>query len=173
MIHVLLTPNELESAAFAGVSRRMSHVRNPNPSMEKNANGKFKWDYDIEAAAAEKAWCKYYGIYWTGLSEIAAKDGGIVEIRWVSDPTYGLINYPRDDDETFYVLVDGNLLQKRIFGCQRAKYGKIPERWDARNGYYLTPRDEIKTKLYPKPSNGQAAILPFDEIAIPIPSENQ
>ncbi len=150
MIHVTLTPNELAFAAGVGLDRRMSHVRKPNPSMDKNANGKFKWDYDIEAAAAEMAWCKYHNIYWSGIGKIGAKDGGIVEIRWVSEPGYGLINYPRDDDDSYYVIVEGNLCQKRIYGGKRARACKIPGRWKEDKGYFLTPRNKITELFIPK-----------------------
>ncbi len=150
MIHVTLTPNELAFAAGVGVDRRMSHVRNPNPGRDKNANGKFKWDYDIESAAAEMAWCKEQNIYWSGIGKIGAKDGGIVEIRWVSEIGYGLINYPSDNDQTFYVIVEGIMCNKWIYGGKRARACKTPEHWIQSKGYWLTPREEIKELFLPE-----------------------
>ena len=148
MIHVTLTPNEVEIAAFVGLSRRMSHIRNPNPSRDKNANGQYTWDYEMEAAIAELAYCKSRKIYWSGISKIAAKDGGNVEIRWASKSHYGLIIYEYDDDESHFVLVDGSLCNKRIIGYMKAKDCKKAE-YLKPEGYYIVPREDDVFNLIP------------------------
>jgi hypothetical protein len=102
---VTLTPDEIHMAASHGILRRYEKLsgRRGNRVQKEQSS----WDNEIEGACAELAWCKLYGHYWTGVSNIRAKDGGDAEVRWTKHPNGGLIVYPHDKDDSIFVLARG------------------------------------------------------------------
>jgi hypothetical protein len=104
LIKVTLTPDEIHLAASHAVLRRS---RKQHRS-DRAQNGASSWDNEIQGSLAELAWCKHRNIYWSGVSDIHAKDGGNIEVRWTHHThNGGLIIYPNDGDQDIFVLAEG------------------------------------------------------------------
>jgi hypothetical protein len=143
MITVQLSLDEMQAGAIHGVNRYINALREGRG--DKNCTGRHSWDDDIEAALAELAWCKDRGVYWTGLTQYRAKDGGGMEVRWAREEGKGgLISYDRDGDVGYLLLVDGYAPKKNIIGYLSGVECKEKGKWqDVGKGYYLTSRDFV------------------------------
>jgi len=105
MISVILTPDEVKYAAFHGVDRRTKKLEGKRGDREQKDRS--TWDNEIEGACAELAWCKFRKCYWSGLSGLRSRDGGLVEIRWTKHSDGGLIVYKNDRPDAIFVLARG------------------------------------------------------------------
>jgi hypothetical protein len=121
-VTVSLTPNEVHLAASHGLLRRYEKLlgrRGDRIQKEEST-----WDNEIEGACAEFAWAKHLGVPWSGVSDLRAKDGGEMEVRWTKWPNGGLIVYAHDSDESMYVLAKGRAPVYRFVGWLRGGEAK-------------------------------------------------
>jgi hypothetical protein len=141
---ITLTPDEIHLAASHGLIRR--HQKLSGNRQDRQQRHRSTWDNEIEGVCAELAFCKWRGVYWSGVSGIRAKDGGTVDIRWTKHyGTGGLIVYPHDDDTAVLVLMEGASPTYEIVGWMRAQDAKRDE-W-LRDFGYLVPRSELRGVL--------------------------
>ena len=105
MITVTLTPNEVHLAASHGLLRRYEKLQGKRS--DRIQKERSNWDNEIEGACAELAWAKHLGVYWSGVSDLKAKDGADMEVRWTKHEEGGLIIYPHDDGRSVFVLAKG------------------------------------------------------------------
>ena len=117
-----LTANEVHYAASHGLLRRTEKLQGKRGDREENERS--TWDNEMEGACAELAWCKHLGVYWSGVADLRARDGGGVEIRWTKHATGGLIVYDRDHDDNVYVLAKGFVPHIRFVGWLTGKEAK-------------------------------------------------
>ena len=122
MITVTLTPNEVHLAASHGLLRRYEKLQGKRS--DRIQKERSNWDNEIEGACAELAWAKHLGVYWTGVSNLKAKDGADMEVRWTKHEGGGLIIYPHDDDQSVFVLAKGHAPEFRFVGWLRGAEGK-------------------------------------------------
>jgi hypothetical protein len=121
-VTVKLTPNEIHLASSHGLLRRYEKLlgrRGDRIQKEEST-----WDNEIEGACAEFAWAKHLGLHWTGVSDLRAKDGGGMEVRWTKHDHGGLIVYGHDNDESMYVLAKGRAPVYRFVGWLRGGEAK-------------------------------------------------
>lgn len=138
-IRIELTPDEVHLAASHGIVRR--HQKLSGNRKDRMHTKRSDWDNEIEGACAELAFCKYRGIYWSGVGGVRSKDGGNVDIRWTKhEGSGGLIVYPHDSDMVI-VLMDGFAPSYSIIGWIRGIDAKRTE-W-LRDFGYLVPRCEL------------------------------
>lgn len=123
MITVTLTPNEVHLAASHGLLRRYEKLQGKRG--DRIQKERSNWDNEIEGACAELAWAKHLGVYWTGVSNLKAKDGADMEVRWTKHDGGGLIIYPHDDDQSVFVLAKGYAPEFRFVGWLRGAEGKV------------------------------------------------
>lgn len=122
MIVVNLTPNEVHLAASHGLLRRYEKLQGKRG--DRIQKERSNWDNEIEGACAELAWAKHLGVYWSGVSDLKAKDGADMEVRWTKHEEGGLIIYPHDDDRSVFVLAKGFAPEFRFVGWLRGGDGK-------------------------------------------------
>jgi hypothetical protein len=122
MITVTLTPNEVHLAASHGLLRRYEKLQGKRG--DRIQKERSNWDNEIEGACAELAWAKHLSVYWTGVSNLKAKDGADMEVRWTKHEGGGLIIYPHDDDQSVFVLAKGYAPEFRFVGWLRGGDGK-------------------------------------------------
>ena len=124
MIEVTLTPDEIHLGSCHGVLRRFQkHCGKRSDRVQKEESC---WDNEINGALAELAFCKWRGIYWSGVSRIKATDGGACEVRWTRHKdTGGLIVYDHDQDDCNFILADGFAPIYRMIGWIVGKDAKL------------------------------------------------
>tara|TARA_R110001592_G_scaffold333787_1_gene617802 strand:+ start:685 stop:1155 length:471 start_codon:yes stop_codon:yes gene_type:complete len=104
-IEVTLTWVELWQAALCGCTRRISSMRD-GLKKDNNTIGRSNWATDIDGAAAELAYAKSTGQYWSAsLNSFKAPDVGDVQIRSTNHPSGHLIVRQNDAENENYVLV--------------------------------------------------------------------
>lgn len=116
-VAVRLTPNEIHVAASHGLLRRYEKLQGKRGDRIQKEES--SWDNEIEGACAEFAWCKHLGLFWSGVSDLRATDGGGMEVRWTKHAHGGLIVYPHDSDDSIYVLAKGRAPNYRFVGWLR------------------------------------------------------
>jgi hypothetical protein len=140
-----LTPDEIHTAALHGLLRRTQKLAGRRG--DRTQQQRSTWDNEVEGACAELAFCKWRGTYWTGLSQIRARDGGGFEVRYtVHDGTGGLIIYEHDIEDCVFVLIDGHAPRFRLVGWLRGRDGKRDE-YRTTFGY-LVPRDRLHARFH-------------------------
>ena len=139
MITVTLTPNEVHLAASHGLLRRYEKLQGKRG--DRIQKERSTWDNEIEGSCAELAWAKSQGKFWTGVSDLKAKDGADVEIRWTKHEDGGLIVYPHDDDNAVFVLAKGFAPEFKFVGWLRGRDGKALGR--STSFGYLVPVDKL------------------------------
>lgn len=145
-----LTQREIHAAASHALLRAITcRMKGTDPAT--HTVERKPWDSEIQGACAELAFCKHYGIYWTGLTHAGARDCGNVDVRWASEPTHGLFVNPQDDDKKVIVLMDGFAPTFRQVGWLYAGEGRKSE-WQYKRAtcgeyegqwVYLVPRREL------------------------------
>lgn len=140
-----LTPDEVHTAALHGLFRRAQKIagkRSPRKQMMRSS-----WDDEVEGACAELAFCKWRGVYWTGLSQLRARDGGEFEVRYTHhEGNGGLIIYEHDIDDRVFVLIDGYAPRFRLVGWLRGRDGKRDE---YRKPFgFLVPRERLDVRFH-------------------------
>lgn len=113
-VQVTLTPNDIHLATSHGLLRRYEKLLGRRGDRIQKEDS--SWGNEMDGVCAEFAWCKYLGLFWTGVSGLRAKDGGGMEVRWTKHAHGGLIVYPHDNDDSVYVLAKGNAPTYRFVG---------------------------------------------------------
>jgi hypothetical protein len=102
---IRLTLAEMHQAAQVAVRRRYESRR----SCDDRLNGRFKWDADIEGAAAELAYAKLHGLPYTGpINTYHLPDVGTIHVRFTRCATGHLIIRPRDPDGVYALVIGGD-----------------------------------------------------------------
>lgn len=146
---VTLTNGEAFDAAMSGVARRLRAISRdrqlPGGWDRRRKNG--RWENDIQAAAAEKAFAKAMGLYWAD-SPDPEYDGDVGgwQVRSITDPSYNLLLYAEDPDEKPVALVCGEIPEFEVVGWIRAGDGKREE-WRSgerlERGGWIVPRSAL------------------------------
>lgn len=139
-----LTPDEVHTAALHGLLRRTQKLAGKRADRVQQQRS--SWDNEVEGACAELAFCKWRGVYWSGLSQLRARDGGDFEVRYtVHEGNGGLIIYEHDVDDGVFVLIDGHAPRFRLVGWMRGRDGKRDE---FRKPFgFLVPRDRLDVRF--------------------------
>lgn len=148
MIIIKLTANEVCSAAHHALMRRVAKVNGERYQEHRVKPDKFPWDNEIEAACAEIALAKHFGVFWSGLGELGAGDAGEWEARWTRWLDTGKLTiYPKDPDNRRYVLIDGVAPTMRLIGWLYAGEAKAQQWWIEDSGYWQVPRAHLKNSF--------------------------
>jgi hypothetical protein len=113
-ITITLTPGEVYLASMHGIWRRIYKIDGKRQDREQKERS--IWDNEIEGSCAEMAWCKYLGVYWSGVADVKAKDSELAEVRWTRHEDGGLLMYSRDNNERAYILAKGFAPNFRFVG---------------------------------------------------------
>jgi hypothetical protein len=141
-ISIQLTPDEVCLAANHAIMRRRAKLVGERRDREQGERS--TWENEVEGACAELAFCKHHGIYWSGVSALRARDGGVEDVRWTRHSNGGLIVYPKDPDSLRLVLLDGHAPIFRIVGWLYSREGKRKEDYLDKAGYFLVPRQMLR-----------------------------
>lgn len=144
---VTLTQEEMSMAAFIGCRRRVESVSS-NRKENHGRQAAQAWDIDVEGAAAEMAYCKFRGTYWSASvnSFKGADVGKNIQVRGTHHKSGSLIVRGADNDNHFYVLVVGSAPTYRICGwirgsdAKQEKYKKAP---NGRPPAYFVPQSDL------------------------------
>jgi len=147
---VELTIKEAQYAAERGSARRIESIwsRRANQWGFPNPIG---WGRDIEAAAAEAAFCKFRGVPFTGvINNFKGPDVGTRgQVRHTDRdgkddrPPGRLIIKPNDNPDHYYVLVWGHVPNFEIVGWIKGRDGQQRQYWskgDDRGYTYMVPQ---------------------------------
>lgn len=132
---------------IAGLRRGESKANNRADNHGFNGDG--AWDVEIEGCAAEMAYSKYRGVYWSGsvCSFKGADSGSNVQIRHTEIQKGSLIVRECDNDDHYYVLVVGKAPVMRVVGYIQGRFAKDKRFLKAPNGRdpaYFVPQSELK-----------------------------
>jgi hypothetical protein len=122
---VTLTREEVEIAAMIGCRRRAESK--DRGRIDNHGLGKADfWGIDIEGAAAEMAYCKFRGKFWSGsVNSFKGPDcGENVQIRSTHHDYGSLIIRHQDPDNDFYVLMVGVSPTFKVCGWIKGVDGK-------------------------------------------------
>lgn len=114
---VQLSQEEMTIVSLVAGLRR-SESKTNNRKDNHGFKGENAWDIEIEGAAAEMAYCKFRGKYWSAsVNSFKDADCGInVQVRHTKLDNGSLIVREADNDEHYYVLVTGLSPSLRIVG---------------------------------------------------------
>jgi hypothetical protein len=143
-IPIVLTPDEVCLAAHHAIQRRRAKLTGERRDREQGQRS--LWDNEVEGACAELAFCKFHRIYWSGVTGLRARDGGVEEVRWTRHDEGGLILYTNDRDDARMVLMDGHAPNFRIIGWLYGREGKVDQYRDPA-GYFLVPRRILRSYM--------------------------
>ena len=107
MREVELTPSEYSMAAYVGQRRHVNSLLRGRTDYQSEGNKDRRWGNDVEAALAECAVCKLFGVFWNG--NMMAPDNGDIGRTEVKVARQGdrLIVQPKNRTDAPYVLVWG------------------------------------------------------------------
>lgn len=143
-----LSPSEIQIALLVGGICQTESMR----QALKNAHGykgALGLDIHIEGAAAEMAYCKARGVYWSaGVNTFKAADvGRKVQIRSTKLKDGCLIVRESDHDDHYYVLVVGQIPTFEVVGWMLGRDAKRPE-WkrspEGREEAFFVPQNKLK-----------------------------
>lgn len=143
MIEIRLTLEELLMAAQAGVIRRISSIKegyNKNKHAEKS-----DWSTDIDGAAAEMAFSKFWGIYWNGSNRsFKSPDVGNWRIRSTTHRGGCLIIRPNDEDiNRKYVMIITDAPMFYIVGHMTPAQARQDKYWRG-DSWWVPQKDLIQ-----------------------------
>jgi hypothetical protein len=127
-VPVVLTPSEVLQAGVVGVLRNTTNKRDGR----RDAHGCDGpgWDQHLEGAAAELAFAKAIGRFWSGnLGRLRAGDVCQYEIRSTPHAKGRLILHPEDPDERAFILVRGLAPYFEVAGWIMGRDGKQERFW--------------------------------------------
>jgi hypothetical protein len=141
---VELSTEELLLAAIVGVRRYVESIAAGHSSIFAT-----DWSRHVEGAAAELAFAKDRGLYWTGVTQLARTDVSGVQVRHTTRPDGCLVIRDRDclaNEPT--VLVTGAAGVYRLVGWIRPAFARREEWRRDPNGYgpaYFVPQSALET----------------------------
>lgn len=104
---VTLSTAEVYHAAMVGATRQTTNLRDRRQDAH-GAQQDMGWQYHIEGACGEKAFAKFYGLYWSGaIGDLRADDVGHFQVRTNSRSNGDLILHPNDANDRIFVLLTG------------------------------------------------------------------
>lgn len=132
---VRLTEGEVAASLLIAAVRRLESNRS---GREDNHHGKKDpWMDEIDGAAAEIAYCKFRGQFWSpGVNTFHGADHGTkIQIRSTQYDTGCLIIRPKEDPPShYYVLATGHIPVFQIRGWILGKAGMLPQYLKSPNG---------------------------------------
>lgn len=159
MQQVVLTWNEVASAAYLGIWRRIVSRRNDEQRAARGERVSYQsgfrkngWEIDIMGSIAELVVAKHLGIYWEPKNE-TYKDpdvGTCWQVRW-RDTEDGrvqreLIVRDDDPDDHRYILVTGNNRTYYVHGWIAGREAKLGQQKNHGNygAAWFVPADQLK-----------------------------
>jgi hypothetical protein len=134
-----LTGDEIRYCAYHGIDRRMKRLDGNHHC--KNKVYKSVWDDDVESCCAECAFCKWHGVFWSGLGHYKSPDSAVLEdVKWTRYPDGYLGIHPQYDNNTRFVLMDGYAPVFRVIGWAYGGEAKKEEWWDAQQRIFTMKR---------------------------------
>jgi hypothetical protein len=139
---VQLTPSEMVIAATVGSQRRISAIlngRRPNYGSPTANN----WGIDIEAAGAELAVAKVFGLWWNALVKnpvLKYPDVGNLQVRHTLRTEGRLIVHATEPDDDVFVLVRGCMPRYLVVGWIKGSDAKHADFWfegDGRAAFFV------------------------------------
>lgn len=132
---ITLTQEEMTIASLVAGLRRAESKSNNRPD-NHGFDGGNAWDIEVEGAAAEMAYCKMRGQYWSAsVNSFKNADCGTnVQIRHTQHKNGCLIVREPDNDDHYYVLVIGQAPVLRIAGWIKGSDAKQEPFKKAPNG---------------------------------------
>ena len=143
---IKLTWVEVRAAANHAVHRRIYHEELGTPHRANIPRECMPWDFEVNGAVAELAFCKLLNCYWSGLEGNKAADCRYAEIRSTVSGKKGLWFYPSDGDLRA-VLAQVRLPAIEFIGWYESRRGKQDCFWcEAQPGRWLyeVPRPELR-----------------------------
>lgn len=126
--HIVLTWQELRTAAGCGVSRRIVSLHQGNNAHVHTRHS--GWNTDIDGAAAELAAAKALGLYWSpSINTFKAPDVGEIQVRSTNHQRGHLLVRPNDSDEAVFLFLRGAYQHWDLVGMIRAREAKQPQFW--------------------------------------------
>jgi hypothetical protein len=148
-VEVILTWAELWQAALAGCTRRISSMKNGLNKDLHSPPGTSNWATDIDGAAAELAFAKEMGLFWSaGLNTFKKPDVAEFQVRSTPRQTGHLIVRLNDSPEDRFFLVISNTPEFQIIGsmlgrdAKNARYWREPDNGGA--GAYWIPQGDLE-----------------------------
>jgi hypothetical protein len=148
---VYLTKEEMVKAVQFGGMRRLEHIFDIRGNLTNSIghprwNG---WSTDIEAVAAEMAYCKYRGIEWKHTKSYQADVGDNIQIRHTERKNGCLPFKPGDIKhvEHWFVLVIGKDGRYDVVGyingvyCRRDEWVKAP--YGEKSAAWFVPQEAL------------------------------
>ncbi len=128
MTQITLSVAECYHAAMVGVTRQVTNLRDRRADAY-GAEKDMGWQYHLEGACGEKAFAKFYGIYWSGaIGDLKADDVGYFQVRTNSRNNGDLILHYNDADDRIFVLLTGLAPTYTVRGWLWGGEGK-DDRW--------------------------------------------
>ena len=147
-IKIKLTVSEIRVAAQVGVARKLSSMEK-NLNQNESYNYQKAWDYDINGAAAELAFCKWKGIHWSASVDnfTGADVGDDIQIRNAQKDDGSLAIKEHDQNDHVFVLLTGRIPEFTLRGWIRGKDGKKPH-WKSNinkgQDTWLVPQEALR-----------------------------
>jgi len=141
MTEIVLNRQELRSAAYSGVERRLNGIERNLPAMYGRDLRKTEWQNDVVGAIAEYAVAKYLNVCWNpATNNVALKDlpgdVGTYQVRSTTWPNGCLLIQESDKDEAPFILAVVNdrsvTLKGWVYGHEGKTIGDLKEygtRW--------------------------------------------
>jgi hypothetical protein len=124
---VTLTPEECLSAIFIGLLRKHQTIKNNLKGTCCHSNNEYNYDFDLNGAAGELAYCKFKNYHWEASVNTFGKPdaGDNVQVRTTTHDKGRLPVRPgHDKDSDVFVLVVGKIPTFRIVGWMLGKDAK-------------------------------------------------
>lgn len=142
---VQLTRFELLQAANVGCRRQAENLEKKRRD-RYGYDGLLGWETHIAGAAAELAFCKGKGVYWSGALDFRAVDAAGWEIRSTHHREGRLILHP-DDQGRFALVRRVSWFSFELAGWLNADEGKDPDWWEepqAGRPAFFVPNEKLR-----------------------------
>lgn len=164
---VTLTQSQVEHGAFEGFMRASRALFNDY----RDRNGAPRdqlWQFHIEGACGEIAFCKWRNIFWQADRDFSHADAGTVGVRTRSRLDYELRLFPSDEDDRPYVLVLGVAPKYTLRGWIWGREGKLRKYWgnptgNSREPAFWVPHSAMRPMPGPKHS-----IVPLNRFPVAV-----
>ena len=135
-------------ASDVGVRRRLAAMKNgrEQKAMEES---KYKFDYDIQAAASEMVLAKHMNVWWHFLSTDPHNlpgDVGEYQVRHTEYESGRMIIQKNDPDKAKFILLTGSIPVFKIIGWAFGSEAKKQRFWETRHGVpaFFMPQLELR-----------------------------
>lgn len=150
MTKIILTPAEVQMAAFVGCQRAVENIKNNAIYNVSGESAETFWDRMVGGAVAEAAFAKHLNVYWWK-GERNLPDVGEFEVRTTPYQTGHLHIKPNDPEGKRFYLLTGAYGTYTIRGWYTADEAKQHPEWlyskqQGRPAQYWIPQDQLHDK---------------------------